>query len=188
MFELSLHILDIAQNSIRANTKFVDITVDLDAAKDLMKIRIVDNGSGMEPQQQERATDPFYTTRTTRKVGLGLSYFKMMAEMCDGSFLLDSTVGVGTTVEATFRISHIDRMPLGNMGQTLALLAGANPDIEFAYRIRNDNHGKQESFEFDTVSIKELLEGVSINTPEVIVYIEAFINENAEKIIGGIQL
>ena len=185
MFELSLHILDIVQNSVRANAKFVDIKVDLDTAKDLMKIRIADNGSGMEPRQQERATDPFYTTRTTRKVGLGLSYFKMMAEMSDGSFLLDSKVGEGTTVEATFRISHIDRMPLGNIGQTIALLAGANPDIEFACHIQRDN---QESFEFDTVSIKELLDGVSINTPEVIVYIEAYINENAEKIIGGIQL
>ena len=185
MFELSLHILDIVQNSIRANTQMVEVTVDLDTVKDLMRIRIVDNGSGMDSTQKEKAADPFFTTRTTRKVGLGLSYYKMMAEMCGGSFNLESILGEGTTVEATFQISHIDRMPLGNMGQTMALLAGANPDIEFLYQLQRDN---QETFVFDTVQMKEVLDGVSINTPEIIVYIEAYINENTEKIIGEVQL
>ena len=185
MFELSLHILDIVQNSIRANTQAVEITVDLDTAEDFMRIRIADNGSGMDASQKEKATDPFFTTRTTRKVGLGLSYYKMMAELCGGSFSLESKLGEGTTVEATFQISHIDRMPLGNMGQTMALLAGANPEIEFLYQLQRDN---QDNFVFDTVPVKELLEGVSINTPDVIVYIEAYINENTEKIIGEVQL
>ena len=185
MFELSLHILDIVQNSIRANTKHVDIMIDLDSAMDLVTIRIIDDGDGMDSAQSKRAADPFFTTRTTRKVGLGLSYFKMMAEMCGGEFNLKSRVGEGTTVTATFQISHIDRMPLGNMGQTVALLAGANPDIEFSYQVQNDH---RECFTFETVVIKELLEGISINTPDVIVYMESYINENAEKIIGGIQL
>ena len=184
MYELSLNILDIVQNSISAKASLILIYVELDTIKDSMKILIEDNGTGMSEAQMQKAADPFYTTRTTRSVGLGLSYFEMVSEMCNGAFHLSSELGKGTTVEATFQLSHVDRMPLGNMGQTLALLAGSNPDIEFVYQLNRD----ADIFEFDTREIKDLLDGVSINTPDVIVYMESYINENSEKIIGGIQL
>jgi hypothetical protein len=138
----------------------------------------------MSEETRRAALDPFYTTRTTRKVGLGLPYFEMAAKMCEGEFSVWSELGRGTRVTATFRISHIDRAPLGDMGQTVALLAGANPGIEFVYELSRGG----ECFTFDTREIKELLDGVGIDTPEIVVYMEGYINENAEKIIGGIAL
>jgi hypothetical protein len=184
MFELSLNIMDIAQNSIRAGASLVEIGVDVDEGRDMMGISVSDDGTGMGEEQKRAAMDPFYTTRTTRKIGLGLPYFEMVARMCGGDFGIWSEPGEGTKVSATFRISHIDRAPLGNMGQTVALLAGANPGIDFAYELSRGG-GR---FAFDTREIKELLDGVDISTPEIVVYMEGYINENSEILLGGLAL
>jgi len=184
MYELSLNVMDIVQNSIRAHTKNVAVSVDVDDASDMLKIVIEDDGDGMSEEVRRAVSDPFFTTRTTRKVGLGVPYYEMAARMCGGEFDLWSEQGVGTRVSASFRLSHIDRAPLGNMGQTFALLAGANPDVEFVYSLRRGEDG----FVFDTREIKELLDGVGIDTPEVIVYMEGFINESTQNITGGISL
>ncbi|MDR1440551.1 MAG: HAMP domain-containing histidine kinase [Clostridiales bacterium] len=184
MYELSLNIMDIAQNSIRAEASLVEISVSVDEGRDVMGISIADDGKGMAEAQVRAATDPFFTTRTTRKVGLGLPYFEMSARMCGGDFGIRSKPGEGTTVTATFRISNIDRAPLGDMGQTMALLAGANPGVDFVYRLSRGGG----AFAFDTREIKEALDGVGIGTPEVIVYMEGYINENSEDLLGGLEL
>ena len=203
MYELSLNVMDIAQNSIRAGAKLVTVRVSASAAKDSLEIVIEDDGSGMSEETRLAVTDPFFTTRTTRKVGLGLPYYEMVAKMCGGGFSLWSEPGAGTRVTASFQLSHIDRAPLGNMGQTVAYLAGANPDVDFVYALSCDGgaespegpecDGGAESpgvntFTFDTREVKALLDGVGIDTPEVIVYIEGYVNENSQKITGGISL
>ena len=176
--------MDIAQNSIRANAKRVAVSVDIDEANGLLKIAIEDDGDGMDEKTREAVTDPFFTTRTTRKVGLGLPYYEMAAKMCGGGFAIYSEPGAGTRVDASFGIDHIDRAPLGNTGQTFALLAGANPGVEFVYTLTRGSG----SFVFDTREIKELLGDVGIDAPEVVVFIEDYINENVKNIIGEIEL
>ena len=133
MEELSLNILDIAQNSVRANATRVDITVAELPAEDRLVITINDNGCGMTPEQVAHVEGPFYTTRTTRKVGLGVPFFKMAALMTGGDFSIQSQVGKGTRVRAVFGLTHIDRMPLGNMADTMCILMGCNEQINFSF-------------------------------------------------------
>ena len=118
MPEIALNVLDIAQNSVRAEASLIQISVDVDEAADTLTITIEDNGCGMTTEQTARVTDPFFTTRTTRKIGLGVPFFKMAAESTGGSFSIQSEPGVGTKVTAVFGLSHIDRMPLGDIQHT----------------------------------------------------------------------
>ena len=184
MYELSLNIMDIAQNSIRANARLIIVDIDIDEAAGMLRISIGDDGDGMSEEVKKAVSNPFFTTRTTRKVGLGLPYYEMTARMCGGDFSIESAPGAGTRVSASFGLNHIDRAPLGNMGQTMALLAGANPQTDFVYRLSRGT----ERFAYDTREIKELLGGVGIGEPEVVIYMQGYINENSESIIGGIAL
>ena len=209
MYELSLNIMDIAQNSIRANAGLVSIDVTVNEAGDMLEIVIADDGDGMSEEVLRAVSDPFFTTRTTRKIGLGIPYYEMVAKMCGGEFDLSSSPGAGARVSASFRLSHIDRAPLGDMGQTVALLAGANPQIDFVYTLTRKNAaadtgaqtaaadpGAQAAaagcadakFAFDTREIKELLGDIGIDSPEIVVYMQSYINENSEIITGGIAL
>ena len=124
MEDLSLHILDVAENAITAGAENISIVVQDDVARDLLTIEITDDGKGMGEDALEKASDPFYTTRTTRKVGLGLALLKEAAAMANGQVDIRSAPNRGTTVRATFQLSHIDRKPLGKMADTItALLA-----------------------------------------------------------------
>ena len=119
MPELSLNVLDVTENSTRAGAKLVSIRVTADHGSDTLTIQIEDDGCGMTKEQVEQVTDPFFTTRTTRKVGLGIPFYKYAAESTGGSFSIASEVGKGTTVTAVFTLSHIDRMPLGDISSTI---------------------------------------------------------------------
>jgi len=146
MEDLSLHILDIAENSISASAKRIEIRIDEDEAKDLLTIEIKDDGKGMDEQTLQKALDPFFTTRTTRKVGLGLSLLAQAARETDGNLVLDSRNGQGTTVKATFRFSHPDRKPMGDIDETLRTLVAGYPGIDFLYE-----HKRNDSiYRFDT--------------------------------------
>ena len=136
MRELSLNILDIAQNSITAGATLIAIRVAEDTAADRLTIAVQDDGKGMTAEQVARVMDPFYTTRTTRKVGMGIPLFRMAAQQTGGDLSIDSTPGAGTTVTATFGLSHIDRMPLGNMADTMCILMGCNEQINFSFTYR----------------------------------------------------
>jgi nitrogen fixation/metabolism regulation signal transduction histidine kinase len=178
MTELSLHIMDIAQNSISAKADLIEIEVTEDMRNDRLTISISDNGCGMDAETAARATDPFFTSRTTRKVGMGLSLLKQAAEQCNGSFDLKSKVRQGTTVTASFKFSHIDRQPMGDIADVIVLLAAANSDIRFVYK-HTTEHG---AYVFDTKEINEILENVPIANAEVKKYLREMINENLEEI------
>jgi len=138
MEDLSLHILDIAENSIRARASRVEIKVVEDIRKDLLTIEIKDNGQGIDEKTVKKVLDPFFTTRTTRKVGLGLPLLSQAARESGGDLQIESKVGRGTRVRATFGYSHIDRKPLGNMEATLTTLIAGNPGIDFIYEHKRD--------------------------------------------------
>lgn len=176
MKELSLNVLDIAQNSISAGARLIEISVDEETDKDLLRITVSDDGRGMTEEQARSVTDPFYTTRTTRKVGLGVPLFKMAAEMAGGSFSIRSEPGQGTRLTADFRLSHVDRMPLGDMEGTVQALIHMNPQLDFVYRRRLDGR----ELLLDTRELKETLGSVPLNAPEVGEWIAGYLAEQAE--------
>ncbi|MEE1105373.1 MAG: ATP-binding protein, partial [Ruminococcus sp.] len=146
MRELSLNVMDVAQNSVRAEATLVFITVEDSDKNDSLTITIEDNGCGMTEEQVAQVIDPFFTTRTTRKVGLGVPLFKMSAEQTGGSFSIDSEVGRGTKTQASYVKSHVDMTPLGDITSTVSILIRCNPDIDFVFTHSFDNG----SFTLDT--------------------------------------
>lgn len=182
MRELSLNILDVAQNSISANALKIDITIIEDTAKNEMAIGICDNGKGMTPEQVQKVIDPFYTTRETRKVGMGIPLFKMAAEMTGGSFTVKSEPGTGTEISAVFKTDSIDFTPLGDIGSTVAMLIGMNTDRDFTYRYSID----EREFALSTAELKQILGDVPLNNPEVMDWIKEYIQEQTQNIRGGV--
>lgn len=181
MQELSLNVLDIAQNSIKANAKLIEITISESLKSNLMIIEIKDDGCGMTAEQVERVENPFFTTRTTRKVGLGVPLFKMAAEMTGGDFEIKSEVDVGTLVRATFVNDCIDRMPLGSMADTMVTLVQCNPSIDFVYK----HSFEEKNFTMDTREFKKILGDVRMNDFSVLAFLKEFIVENYEEIRKG---
>lgn len=176
MRELSLNILDVVENSIAAQATTIDIGLTIDEAADSLEIFIGDNGKGMTEEQLSRVCDPFYTTRTTRGVGLGVSLFKLAAEMSGGHFEITSTVGVGTKVIANFKFSHIDRVPIGDMQSTLCTLIFLNPTLDFIY---NEKVNKAK-FILDTTELRAELGDVPLNDGDVTMWIKEYITENSK--------
>lgn len=184
MTEISLNILDVAENSTRAGASLVTITVSADTAADRLTVIIDDDGCGMTEEQVAYVTDPFFTTRTTRKVGLGVPFFKYAAESTGGSFTIQSQPGVGTTVTAVFVLSHIDRMPLGDISSTIHTLVVYHPDTDFRYIYEYDG----KSFTLDTREFREILGDVPFDTPEISSYIMEYLTENKLETDGGASL
>ena len=181
MTEIALHILDIANNSTRAEAGNVDISIDADSAKDTLTVTVADDGKGMSEELLAKVADPFATTRTTRKVGLGIPLFKQAAELTGGGLKIRSGLGKGTTVTATFGLRHIDRVPLGDMGATMSTLIGGSPNTDFTLVFTSDGR----EYRFSTKEVKDILGDVTIASTEVLNYIEEMIDENIENIIGG---
>lgn len=174
MIELSLHILDIAQNSVHAGATVVEISIDEKTADDLLCIRIADNGRGMDAGTLKRVTDPYYTTGN-KKTGLGIPLFKQQCEQTGGKFTLESEPGIGTKLEACFGYRHIDRQPMGDIAGTFAGLVRSFPDMDWTY-----THGIDgESFQIDTREIRDTLGAeIALSHPEVVRYIRDAIREN----------
>jgi hypothetical protein len=181
MEDLSLHILDIAENSIAAEADRIEITITEDEKKDILSVEIVDNGKGMDKKQLRTALDPFYTTKSTRRFGFGLSLLSEAAKAANGDFCITSSVGEGTKVKAEFQHSHIDRKPLGNIAQTLIALVLGNPGIDFVYtHVKN-----RQKYFFDTRIIKTQLEPKHINSPEGIRKLRKDLNDINKELRGG---
>lgn len=138
MRELSLHILDIVQNSIRAGATEISLKINEARKQNLLTITIEDNGSGMSAETVKQIIDPFYTTRTTRKLGFGIPFYKDTAEQSGGRLEIDSEPGRGTIVRATMELEHINRPPLGNMAETMQIIVMSNPEIRFIYEHQVD--------------------------------------------------
>jgi len=142
--DISLHILDIVENSIAVSASRVEITVVEDMEKDLLLVEIKDNGQGMSEERLEKVLDPFFTTKSVRKVGLGLPLLAQAARQSGGDIEIESKVGIGTRVKATFQHSHPDRKPLGDIPETMRILRAGNPDIEFVYKYEKIEDSKNE--------------------------------------------
>ena len=184
MRDLSLHILDLAQNSVRANAGVVSLEVRLDE-EGVLSIVIGDDGDGMDAELLSRVLSPFATTRTTRKVGLGIP---MMAENCrlaGGDLSIESTPGRGTRLTATLDTASIDCLPLGDLAGTVTTLVTANPDRpEFTLICRSP----QGEMQFDTREIKQALQGVPVNEPEIAAWLLESLREEIDPIFGGVIL
>lgn len=182
MRELSLNVLDIAQNSISANASLIEIEISEDTKKKEMIIGINDNGKGMSAEQVQNVQDPFFTTRTTRKVGMGIPLFKLAAEQTGGNLSIESEVGVGTKVRAFFKTDSIDFTPLGDIDSTIIALITMNTDRDFIYRLKVD----EKEFTLSTSELKELLGGVPLSEPSVTQWIKEYLHEQTQIIRGGV--
>lgn len=180
MRELSLHILDIAENSVSAGASKIEISVNENLNKDELIIKITDNGKGMSAEKMKNLADPFITSRTTRKVGLGIPFLKAAAEACEGSFEIRSEIGVGTEVEVHFRHSHIDRMPLGDLKSTWLNLLVGYPYVHWVL----DYAVNINTYRLDDQPIKEILIGIPLSDPQVIGYLKNEIANGFDSVIN----
>jgi anti-sigma regulatory factor (Ser/Thr protein kinase) len=179
MKDLSMHIMDIIQNSVRAEATLVELEIKESKKDDLFSILIKDNGFGMTEEVLAKAIDPFFTTRTTRKVGLGLSLLKQNAEQTGGSMKIISKQGVGTELKAVFSHSHLDRPVLGDIAGTMVLLVGANPEMDFIYKHITD----EGEYVFNTKEVKEVLDDMPVSDPNIMLYLKEMIKENLNTLI-----
>jgi hypothetical protein len=178
MKDLALHILDILQNSVTAGATLVKLRIDEVPADNQYLVKFTDNGQGMDSEMVKHVTDAFFTTRTTRKVGLGLPLLKQNAERTGGGMTIHSEPGKGTEVAVMFVYSHIDRLPTGDIAGILALTVSSYPAIDFIYT-HNTPHG---TYVFDTVEIKESLGDLPITNPQVIAFMKDLIGDNLKEI------
>jgi hypothetical protein len=171
--ELALHLLDIAENSVAARANNITITVFENMKTDLLSMEVTDDGCGMNAEMVAKVIDPFITSRTTRKVGLGIPLLKAAAEACNGSLKIESVPGQGTAVSVSFQRSHIDRMPLGDLSGTFFNLLVSVPNVHWIFK----HQVNDEIFIFDDQPIKAELEGIPLTEPEVIAYLRAVLQE-----------
>ena len=172
MQDISLHILDIAENSVRADAKTITITVVKDIQQDLLQVEVVDDGRGMDPKTLARVQDPFFTTKH-KKTGLGIPLLIQAAEQAGGKVAVDSAPGKGTKVLATFGWSNVDRPAIGNMAETLMTLIIGHPELNLVYAERDGDR----LFLFDTREIKEELDDIPITAPEALHVVKELLNQ-----------
>jgi anti-sigma regulatory factor (Ser/Thr protein kinase) len=176
--DLSLHILDIVENSLAAGSRRVEIRVDENIAADRMVIEIVDDGCGMDEERVRKALDPFFTTKTVRRVGLGLPLLEEACRMSNGEMRIESSPGKGTRVRATFQHSHIDRKPLGNMRDTLITLMAGHPQLDLLYEHRRGG----KTFSLDTREIRAELGEIPLDAPQVLSALRKLIQSGLEEL------
>ena len=176
MEDISLHILDIVENSIRADAKRIEIILSMDAGRDLLRVEINDDGRGMDAETLAKVRDPFFTTKA-KKTGLGIPLLAQAAEQAGGRLILDSAPGKGTKMSVTFRWSHVDRPAIGSMTDTLMMLIAGHPDRDFVYEERQG----ERVFRFDTCEIKAELDGVPIAAPAALEAIRDLLKENIRR-------
>ena len=200
--EISLNVLDIAQNSLRAGASLTEISIIKDTKEHTLLFSVKDNGCGMSKEQLERVKDPFYTSRTTRKVGLGVPFLIQAAEATGGWVRISSEIGAGTSTEALFHTDHIDCMPLGDINETILTLVCGLEEIsknlyESAQLISGDGNFEPDilytygvdgaSYTLDTRQLREILGGISFSEPEVYAFLQEFLIQNNQEIDGGNQ-
>ncbi len=182
MQDISLHLLDLAQNSITAGAALIEIAIREEPEPGQMSVTIRDNGRGMESGEAAMAMDPFYTTRTTRRVGLGIPLFKASAEASGGYMDIVSEKGKGTEITAVFHTQHIDCLPIGRMDETMVSLILCNPDVDFIYT----HQFNDKDFVLNTGEIRAQLGELPITHPEVIGWITEYIVEGLNEMYGGV--
>ncbi len=182
MRDISMHILDIAGNSVRAGASLVEVTLTEYPENDILMLTVKDDGCGMDKETIAKAMDPFFTSRITRKVGLGIPLLQQNAQQTGGNVFIESEPGKGTLLMAVFTHSHIDRPPMGDLPGTLSLLVSGNPDVDFSFVHRI----AQQEYIFDSRAVKGVLDGVEITQPSVVKFIKEMIKENLLEI--GVEM
>jgi len=178
MEDLSLHILDIAENSVAADADRIEIIIIEDKKKGLLTLEINDNGKGMDEETRKKAMDPFFTSKTTRRFGLGLPLLAAATRAADGDISILSNPKEGTRIKARFSYSHIDRKPLGNINQTILILAMGNPDLNFIYK--HIINGR--AYCLNTKKIKATFKDKSMNSLEGIKLLKEKLEEMQKKL------
>jgi anti-sigma regulatory factor (Ser/Thr protein kinase) len=180
MQELSMNVLDVAQNSVAAGAKLIEISLEIDTPERRLLIVIADDGCGIDSEMLKTVTDPFTTSRKTRRVGLGLPFLKEAAESTGGALSITSSPGVGTKVEALFTLGHIDLMPIGDIAGTITTLVQFTPGTDFIFTARAD----ESSFTVDTRELRELLgPDVGFDVPEVARWLNEYLQENTAEFL-----
>lgn len=183
MKELSMHVYDLMENSTAANAKDITLTIRDSLKDNIYHFTIEDNGKGMSPEYLARVTDPYTTSRTTRKVGLGLPLIKMNTESCGGGMKIDSTLGRGTRLEFWFQHNHWDRPPMGDLAGTIVMLISQHEAIHITYRHITDDG----EYQLDTNELKEALDGISMNDLTIIRYLKEMVSENLAEIHANLS-
>ena len=176
-----MNVLDITQNSVKAGATCINIDICESLSQNVVSIKIADNGCGMSEELLNSVIDPFVTTRTTRKVGLGIPLVRQLALDTEGEFDIRSKVGEGTTLYAGFKLSHLDRPPIGDISSTIVTLISSAPKIRYVYKHKTDIG----EFVFDTDEVKNMLEGIPIDSPEILMWLTEYFTENLNTIEGG---
>lgn len=182
MRELALHILDIAENCVTAKADLVRISVHENTHTDKFSFSVSDNGKGMDEEMVKMVTDPFVTSRTTRKVGLGIPLLKAAAEACNGGLTISSALSKGTKISCWFQRSHIDRMPLGDIVNTVTMLVIGYPDIHWIFRYEFN----EAMFEFDDEFFKSELGDIALSEPPIIRFLRDHLKEGIEGVQGDV--
>ncbi|NLM43097.1 MAG: sensor histidine kinase [Clostridiales bacterium] len=184
MKELSLHVLDIVQNSIAADANLITIRIVEKITTDRLVIEIADNGRGMDNEMVQKIKDPFVTGRKIRKVGLGIPLLHKACTRCGGDMVIESELGKGTKILCWFIYSHIDRAPLGNMIDTILTIIMTNPEIDIVYT--HNYEGKE--IQLDTREIKKIMGEVPINQPQVLSWMKEYLKESFNSLYGGANI
>ena len=174
MREISLTLLDLAQNSIKVEASLIEIEFSISEKRNLIEFTIDDNGYGMTNEELEKVTDPFFTSRAERRVGLGVPFCKLACEQAGGSFSITSEKDVGTKLYASFQLDHIDRQPVGDLAGSVLFIVTASEKSDVIFKFKTD----ETDFSFDSREAKEILGGLPINTPDVVSYLEDMFREN----------
>lgn len=176
MQDLAMQILEIIMNSIHADSTLIEISIVDSVNEDRISFEMRDNGKGMSKEVVERVCNPFMTSRTTRKIGLGVSFLKGLTEQCNGNFYINSEVGKGTTVYASVQKSHWDVPPFGNLGEMMMISIQSNEKIDYLFTYKSDF----DTFIFDTKEVRKQIEGVSILEPDILIWIKEYINQGIQ--------
>ncbi len=178
-----MHILDLVQNSMEAGASKVTLFIHEDLETDRLIIRVTDNGRGMDENACRQVVDPFFTTRRTRRVGLGLPLIAMTTRQCQGYLNIKSALGEGTEIEAVYKLSHIDRPPLGDIAETVKAIIIANPHLDFVYRhMVNTN-----SLTLATKEITDILGEIPLTHPNVLIWFDQYLKDQLTNLYGGVK-
>jgi anti-sigma regulatory factor (Ser/Thr protein kinase) len=178
--DIAQHILDLAENSLRAGASRLDITIERDTAADTLSLVLADNGRGMSPEELARVRDPFYSTKADRRTGLGIPLAAQAAQRAGGRLSIDSGPGLGTTVTAVFQDSHLDRQPMGDLAGSVAAILLASPAVDLRLSCRCG----ADAYEFDTAALRRQLEGAPLNAIAVLTVLRDNIRQNTERLIA----
>jgi len=174
--------MDIIQNSIAAKSSRIYITFKADKNTDMLVMTVADNGVGMDEDLIKKVIDPFVTTRDTRKVGLGIPLLAASCERASGKLSLESAKGMGTTITATFKLSHIDRPPLGDIAETVIAVISSNPEMEMNLKLISE----KGVFDFNTVDVKKKIGDIPLNHYEILTWIKEYLSESIMITFGGV--